>query len=167
MKRTALLLPSGFLAAGIFVVASLAWACDKPPTATGSSCASSSATAVAAATPAPAVPAAATPAPTGTAPNAPAQPGMRAYIDPETGVVGSPGPLPPLTAEEAKLLQPEVQEEPVETVLPDGSVVLDLKGRGQEYFIMQLDANGKPVVRCVEDPKAALQPMASSKPEER
>ncbi len=92
---------------------------------------------------------------------------MRAYLDPETGVIGSPGPLPPLTPEEAKLLQPTVQEEPVQTILPDGSVMLDLKGRGQEFYILQLDANGKPVARCVEDPKTALQSPPAAQPGDR
>jgi len=166
MKRAARLFSSGFLPAGILVVASFAWACDEQPTAQGACCKSSGA-AVAAA-PAPAVPAAASPASAKPAPNASqAEPGMRIHLDPETGTIGGPGPLPQLTEEEAVLLEPEVQEEPVQTVLPDGSVMVDLKGRGQEYFILQLDANGQRVVRCVQDPKTALQPAPSVKPEER
>jgi len=165
MKRAARLFSSGFLSAGILVVASSAWACDEQPTAQGACCKSSGAAVAAAAAPAPAAPVAASPASADPAQSASqAEPGMRIHLDPETGTFG--GPLPPLT-EEAALLEPEVQEEPVQTVLPDGSVMVDLKGRGQEYFILQLDANGQRVVRCVQDPKTALQPAPSVKPEER
>jgi hypothetical protein len=64
--------------------------------------------------------------------------GMRAYIDPETGTIGSmppSGDLPGSTQSE-----PEPTFEQV--VLPDGSVMVDLKGAGQEYYILELDANG-------------------------
>ena len=104
--------------------------------------------------PAPAV----TPPTPAAPPVAPAQPsaieaGMRAYIDPETGLLTS---LP--TASQT-LAPPSVESEPVlqEEILPDGSVMIDLKGTLQDYLILQLDANGQKVVRCVEDPKAALQ----------
>ena len=172
MKRAARLFSSGFLSAGILVVASSAWACDEQPTAQGACCKSSGAAVAAAAAPAaapaPAAPVAASPASADPAQSASqAEPGMRIHLDPETGTIGGPGPLPQLTEEEAVLLEPEVQEEPVQTVLPDGSVMVDLKGRGQEYFILQLDANGQRVVRCVQDPKTALQPAPSVKPEER
>ena len=45
------------------------------------------------------------------------------------------------------------------TVLPDGSEMLELNGTIEDYTIIQLDANGQKVVRCVEDPKAAAQPL--------
>jgi len=85
------------------------------------------------------------------APTVPAAPaaesGLRAYIDPETGTIGG---MPPAAETPA-------QADPVfeEVVLPDGSVMVDLKGTGQEFFILQLDANGNRAVRCVQDPKAA------------
>ena len=92
---------------------------------------------------------------------------MRAYLDPETGLIGGPGALPPLSSEEAQLLVPGLQAEPVETVLPDGSVMLELNGRGLEYFVLQLDSDGNRVVRCVQDPKTALSTTPNPMPEER
>jgi len=74
--------------------------------------------------------------------------GMRASIDPETGMIGG---MPP--AAETPAQQADPVFEPV--VLPDGSVMVDLKGTGQEYFILELDANGNQVVRCIQDPKTA------------
>ena len=167
MRGIAILFRIGLLAAGVLGMTSIAWGCDERPTASGSTCSASKVAATAPATPAPTVPQAATSTSTTTTGAAPAAAGMRAYIDPETGVLGGPGALPPLTEEEMKLLEPEVQEEPVETVLPDGSVILDLKGHGQEYFILQLDANAQRVVRCVEDPKTALQSVPKTQPEDR
>lgn len=89
----------------------------------------------------------------------PAEAGMRAYIDPETGTIGG---MPP-----AEALPASPQPEPVfeQVVLPDGSVMVDLKGAGQEYFILQLDANGNRVVRCVQDPKTATAPVAPKREE--
>ena len=77
---------------------------------------------------------------------------MRAFIDPETGLITSTPPPGAIVPEEAR---PEPVLEQV--TLPDGSVMMDLKGTLQDYMVLQLDANGKKVVRCVEDPKAALQ----------
>lgn len=87
----------------------------------------------------------------------PLDPGMRAFIDPETGQLGAPPVLPPLTPEEQASLNPESDLQPVQITLPDGSVMVDLKGTCQEYSVMQLDADGRKVVRCVHDPKTALQ----------
>jgi len=163
MSGSALLSCIGLLAAGALGCTSVAWACDKEPEATNSTCSPSKVAVAAPETPAPSTPGVAS-----TAPNAvPSDAGMRAFIDPETGTIGGPGALPPLTEEEAKLLLPEIQEEPVETVLPDGSVMVDLKGHGQEYFILQLDANGQRVVRCLQDPKTALQTVPTSQPQDR
>ena len=82
-------------------------------------------------------------------------PGMRAYIDPETGQIGVPSVLPALTPEENAELQ--ALQPPVETVLPDGSVMLELNGNCQDYFMIELDANGQKVTRCVQDSKAVVQ----------
>lgn len=91
--------------------------------------------------------------------------GMRAYIDPETGQLGT-GQLPPLTAEEKAQLEPTGV--PVETVLPDGSVMIELNGTCQEFTVMKIDPSGKRSVQCVQDPQSALQsPAAAAKPEER
>lgn len=84
-------------------------------------------------------------------------PGMRAYIDPETGQIGVPSVLPALTPEETAELQ--ALQPPVETVLPDGSVMLELNGNCQDYFMIELDANGQKVTRCIQDPKAVTQTL--------
>jgi hypothetical protein len=86
---------------------------------------------------------------------------MRAYLDPESGgvIVGVPAPGEAIEPAQAA---PELQEE----VLPDGSVMLDLKGTGQEYMILQIDLAGERSVRCVQDPKPALEtPAPAAKPE--
>ena len=96
---------------------------------------------------------AAQPAPASEAVNAPAPAaaGMRAYLDPETGLIGGMGPVDPAEVQ-------DVQAAPVlrEEVLPDGSVMLDLQGTMQDFYIMQIDADGNRVVRCVENPAKAI-----------
>jgi hypothetical protein len=82
-------------------------------------------------------------------------PGMRIFIDPETGQIGVPSVLPALTPEELAEIQP--LQPPVETVMPDGSVMLELNGNCQDYFTIQMDPNGQPVTRCVQDPKTVLE----------
>jgi hypothetical protein len=114
-----------------------------------------------------ATPAALEPVATAAAPSAPASAGMRAYLDPETGVIG---PMPRSAAEAAELdaVGGELPD-PIEIRRPDGTVLLDLQGHMQEYYVVQLDANGKRVVRCVSDPKLALEapPAPAPQPEER
>lgn len=102
-------------------------------------------------TPQPQAAAAAVPAPqpTTTAMDA----GMRAYIDPDTGLLTSIRPEGlPAEVEADKQPEPEL----FEVRLPDGSYMMDLKGTHQEYVTIQLDPNGNKVVQCVQDPKAAL-----------
>lgn len=119
----------------------------------------------------PATPAALEPVATAAAASAasmaPGSAGMRAYLDPETGVIG---PMPRSAAEAAELdaVGGELPD-PIEIRRPDGTVLLDLQGHMQEYYVVQLDANGKRVVRCVSDPKLALEapPAPAPQPEER
>jgi hypothetical protein len=84
--------------------------------------------------------------------------GMRAYIDPETGQLGTAPALPAPTEEEKALLEPT--QPPREVVLPDGSVMLELNGACQEFTVMQLDADGQRSVQCVQDPQTALRSPA-------
>ncbi len=96
-----------------------------------------------------------------------AQAGMRAVIDPETGQLGTSSGLPAPTAEEKALLQP-AQAQPRQVVLPDGSVMVELNGTGQEFAVMHIDAAGKRSVQCVQDVGKALQtPPPAVTPEER
>jgi hypothetical protein len=149
MKGTALLFRVGLLTTGVLALTPAAWGCDKEKSVNVSTTAP-----------------AALPATAATAGAADA--GMRAFIDPETGTLGVPSPLPALTSEESKYIDGQIQQDPVETVFPDGSARLELNGHGQEYFIMQLDENGKPVARCVQDPKTALEKApAPTQPKDR
>ena len=84
---------------------------------------------------------------------APGQAGMRAYIDPETGTIG--GPVTDAGLDGSNVII-DSGEGLVEERLPNGAVKIDLQGQFQEYAVMQLDANGHPVMRCVPNPKLAL-----------
>jgi hypothetical protein len=82
---------------------------------------------------------------------APAEAGMRIYLDPETGTVGPPPAgaavpdgINPLNDTDAGLVQVR---------LPDGSYMVDLEGRFEEYYVVQTTPTGKRLVKCVQDPK--------------
>jgi len=83
-------------------------------------------------------------------PRAAGEAGMRAYIDPETGTLGGP------VADDGASVIIDSGAGLVEERLPNGAVKIDLQGQFQEYAVMQLDANGHPVMRCVTNPKLAL-----------
>lgn len=109
--------------------------------------------------PAPVATPASPPSPVSAAPGQDASavaPGLRAFIDPETGTLGPPVEMPALAPADG-VTPPAAQA--VLTVLPDGSEMLELNGTIEDYTIIQLDANGRQVVRCVEDPKAAAQTL--------
>jgi hypothetical protein len=90
----------------------------------------------------------------------PMDPGMRAYIDPETGQLTS---IPP-----AGTVQPTQAEVELKQVrLPDGSFMLDQKNAPEDYLILKLDANGKKVVECSQDPTKALQTPPAPQREDR
>lgn len=183
MKRFAIVLPW----AGLLAMTSIAWACDSTPQAAAKGACSVAATkaktkAVAAAA-CPTTPTchgasccaamgtaqAATAAPAKTTASAPAAAGMRVYRDPETGeLTSTPSAADAAAAAKEAELGDATRSEPVQTVLPDGSVMLELNGHGQEYFIMEKDKDGNLVTRCVQDPKAAAQaPVAPAKPEDK
>lgn len=87
------------------------------------------------------------------------QSGLRAFIDPETGVLGAPS-TQQLEALEA---QAEINEsfEGLEKVTQaDGSVMVDLQGRFQEFYMVKLDAKGRRTTVCGRDPRALLDPVA-------
>jgi hypothetical protein len=182
MKWNALSLRLPLLATALAIsVSGVAAACDKnesaatssekKSTVAASSCCMKAAAAAAACQkktePAAVTQAAANTAqPTATEPSAtasaPMDAGMRAYIDPETGLVTS---VPPPGAIQPTAEQPEV--EPVQIRLPDGSYMLDMKGSNVEYMVIKRDADGKPVVECTKDPKAATAAPAAPKREEK
>jgi hypothetical protein len=98
--------------------------------------------------------------------SAPGEAGMRIYLDPETGTFGPPpagaepvGGINPLNDSDAGLVQVR---------LPDGSYMVDLEGRFQEYYVVQMTPSGKRVVKCVQDPKQVPATSAAvPQPEER
>ncbi len=106
-------------------------------------------------------PPAATPQPTPAAAPAPGatalQPGMRAFIEPETGKLGPPTAVPALAPEDGAT---KPANAPVLVHMPDGSDMLELNGSIEDYVIIKLDANGNKIVDCVEDPTAAIQAPA-------
>jgi len=76
--------------------------------------------------------------------------GLRVAMDPETGTYGLPA-----TGDESFS---QSTEGLTQVTLPDGSVMIDLEGRFQEYSVMVRDASGRLQVRCVHDPAQALDP---------
>jgi hypothetical protein len=93
---------------------------------------------------------------------------MRAFIDPETGQLGSPTELPPLTPEETAALEAQKTNDPVQIIFPDGSAMVDLKGTCQEFVVMEIDAQGKRTVRCVQHPDLpAHTPAPAAQPQDR
>lgn len=81
----------------------------------------------------------------------PTEAGMRAYLDPETGTIGAPGVSQSAVAG-TQSDNPTLHE----VVLPDGSVMIDLQGTLQDYTILNIDAKGHKVMRCVPNPTEAL-----------
>jgi hypothetical protein len=81
--------------------------------------------------------------------------GMRIERDPETGTYGPPK----LGA--APIADPALnrsQEGLHEVRLPDGSYMIDLQGRFQEYTIIERGPDGKLRTRCVQDPTKVVGP---------
>jgi hypothetical protein len=150
--RTALGFRPLLVAGALVATASVAWACETKATACTASSAIPACCAKAAA------PCLATaPAETAAVPAA-GEAGMRAYLDPESGTVGG---MPPVEADGVLAAPPVLTEE----FLPDGSVMLDLKGTGEQYMILELDADGQPVARCTDDPTKAPVAVPAAKPE--
>lgn len=93
--------------------------------------------------PAPAIPAA-----------APLAIGLMAFLDPETGELTGPigAVVPPADVRPAA-----PQALPVE--LPGGGWMLDLRGAGQEFYVLHVDAFGRRTVTCVQDVRRARGPL--------
>jgi hypothetical protein len=94
---------------------------------------------------------------------------MRAFIDPETGQLGHGTVLPEITPAEDAVLN-ERSSEPVVTVFPDGSAMVELNGTCQDFLVIELDANGNKTVGCKQDPNhkhVATTPAAAPQPQDR
>lgn len=74
--------------------------------------------------------------------------GMIAVLDPETGAVGGPSSIPSPAQNESSTLDPQVGLV-IEPAL--SGIMMDLKGRFQEYATVHLDAFGRLHVNCGTD----------------
>ena len=142
------------------IAVSLAFA---PPAPTPAA-APASAPVTVAATPVPAVPAPVAPAPARRAVVAPApaakptamppgSAGMVVAIDPETGELGMPSAeqMAALGLSEDEIVSRDVAGTVVRKA--DGSLMLDLQGRGQDFAVVHRDASGRLVIGCTDHPE--------------
>ena len=74
-------------------------------------------------------------------------------LDPETGQLGAPSPeqLRALGIRPGIASVSRTAEGLKETRLTDGTVILDLGGRFQDYVVARLDRSGRLVYQCVHD----------------
>ena len=87
--------------------------------------------------------------------------GMRIFIDPETGTIGGPtqAQLEEMAADAALN---QSTDGLVQVTMPDGSVMMNLEGRFQDYYMVKLDAKGRRHVVCGRDQRAQFQPTPAS-----
>jgi len=99
----------------------------------------------------------ATPTAKGTPPQRTAS-AMRIAIDPETGTLGMP------TGDAAKALDlpAEPAGDPPVKLLPDGTTIVDMRGRGRNYAIAHVDAAGRIVTSCDPDADRARRDLRSA-----
>ncbi len=83
----------------------------------------------------------------GAVPPSPPVAALRVAIDPETGMLG----LPTGDAAKALDLLAEPEGEAPVRVLADGTIQVDLRGRGRSYAVARVDAGGKVVTDCRTD----------------
>lgn len=80
------------------------------------------------------------------------QAGMLIGIDPETGQLGMPTPEQVAQLRMSSQTDLNFSSEGLQPVYhADGSISLDLQGRFQEYAVVTIGADGKPVFRCLHD----------------
>jgi len=93
--------------------------------------------------------------------------GMVVAIEPETGAL-----VPPRGEQLLRLGPAEATgmmrstEGLTQVHFPDGSVMMDLQGRFMDFSVVQLDRQGRPRLRCVDDP-GALRALLAPAPEPR
>jgi hypothetical protein len=97
----------------------------------------------------------------------PARAGLVIAWDPESQSFTMPAPdrSLPLTAEERNAISRSFAGL-VQVHHPDGSVSVDLQGRFQEFAVVHLGPDGKPVYQCLDDAatmrRALLEPVPAS-----
>jgi len=86
-------------------------------------------------------------------------------VDPETGRLGPPTPeqRAALGAAEQNALS-RSSGGLVEEHHPDGSVSIDLQGRFQEFAVVHMGSDGKPVVECLDDSAAIERALKATAP---
>jgi hypothetical protein len=138
-------------------VTKTATACAQPSAKTAAKTATAPVAAPAAVASAPAAPAGYRALPGITQP-APVVAGLMAFLDPETGQLT--GPVSGFTVPEdvARMFALPVELTPV--TLPNGSVMLDLQGTLQDYYVLTIDPMGRRTIRCVQNPRQAQAPAA-------
>lgn len=165
-----------FLSAGValLVGASASWACDhgaKTAQATSASACVSKVSASKASCPAvgttaakgASVKKATTRKSAAVSKRSPSTAGMRAEIDPETGMIGGVAPrLPRVEALSGDSRDVVLTETPVS---PRGFTV-NVEGVMEDYTVLRIDAQGRRVMTCTPNPKKVLQsrPVAKSNP---
>lgn len=95
-----------------------------------------------------------------TGPAPPAQGGMVAAIDPETGTLGPPSPdQAHAIASAQRLSLSRTPDGLVEIHRADGAVGIDLQGRFRDYAVVRMGPDGKPVLGCLH-PDGRVTPAA-------
>jgi hypothetical protein len=90
---------------------------------------------------------------------APIVAGLLAFIDPETGLLT--GPIGDLSVPEDVARQFATPVDLTPVTLPDGSLMIDLQGSLQDYYVLHIDPLGRRTVRCVQDLRHAQIPPAA------
>ena len=159
VRRIALLSALTFLVGALLVHAIHRPRQDSVPALPTAAAAPIVATAPAPAEPATPAAHAQTPAPAKAA-TTPAMPygsaGMVVGIDPETGKLGLPSKADRAALERAANLSPALDRSDVGlTVIhkPDGSRMVDLQGRFQDYMVVRIAPDGRKIESCVEGPE--------------
>jgi hypothetical protein len=82
-------------------------------------------------------------------------------IDPETGQLGAPSPEQMRALEQAgrDLAVSRTGEGLRETVLPNGTVIVDLDGRFEEHVVARVDRTGRLVQGCIHDVRAVAKAL--------
>lgn len=86
---------------------------------------------------------------------APGTAGMRVQLDPETGGLAAAKSTPLSLESDPAIRLSHSSEGLRQVVLPDGSVMVDLEGRFQEYVIMEIGPDGRTRMRCAQQPLPA------------
>jgi len=89
---------------------------------------------------------------------APIVAGLWAFIDPETGQLGGPISNLQVPDDIARAYGAQVELTPV--TMPNGSVMVDLQGTLQDYYVLTIDPLGRRSIRCVQDARHAHAPAA-------